>query len=336
MRKIACFFAVAACVACNYDVCDVSGEEQAGEHSGKLAVTIEYESSGTKALTDYTESLEEEDMVKTAAVLVFDKTTQKLNAYKTVESVDDECVFSVTTGEKIVYAVINAPDLSSVTTIGQLKQIVDNLSDTDIKEDGLVMVGNTDCVVSSGEIVEPTLVVKRLVARVVLQRITNMVAPQYGKIEVNCVYLGNANTVQTLDGSSTDMVNVDGYADSSKKLPIGKNGELGACPGYLYRAVGGEIAQGDSDIDKYHMYCQPASAEDETCMYVLATIGESQYYYRVPLTNGLQANKTYSVEIEIVNLGADLPPDGDVQKGEIKAVVSVSGWDAGESYVVEF
>ena len=58
--------------------------------------------------------------------------------------------------------------------------------------------------------------------------------------------------------------------------------------------------------------------------------------FNVPLKNGVQANKTYSLELEIVNLGANLPPDGDLQKGEIRAVINMVDWESGENYTVEF
>ena len=198
------------------------------------------------------------------------------------------------------------------------------------------MFGSGNCTVEEGEIAEPVISVKRLVSRVVLRSIVNKVPKQYGSMTVNCVYLSNANTKQSLSGTVSGTVNPNGYEDSSKTKPIGKNGITGSCPGYLYRAVNKTVAVGASHTDKYHMYCQPSSSGTITCVYLLATIGGSQYYYRVPLQNGIQANKTYSIDVEIVNLGAALPPDGDIQKGEIKATVNVSGWDAGDSYVVEF
>ena len=336
MRKIACFLAVAACVSCNYDVADVSGDALGSRDCGQLSVTIDFETTGTKALTDYTQSLAEENSIHKISVLVFDKSTGALNAYKEIESSGDECVLSVTTGEKTVYAVMNGPDLGTVTTIDQFKQVVDDLSTTDIQSDGLVMVGYEDCVVRSRETAEPRITVKRLVARVVLKKITNKVPPQYGAMTIDCVYLGTACTKQTFGGVSSNPVNVGGFADAAKTLPIGKGDVTGSCPAYMYRSVGCSIATGATDSSKQHLYCHPNATGSMTCMYVLVTIMGSQYYYRVPLKDGLEANKTYSVELEIANLGSVLPPDGDFQKGDIMPVINVSGWDAGDSYIVEF
>jgi hypothetical protein len=97
-----------------------------------------------------------------------------------------------------------------------------------------------------------------------------------------------------------------------------------------------DIAVGESLTEKYHMYCHPNQTQDYTCLYVLTTIGGIQYYYRVPLDQGLSANTTCSVDLKITNLGSLTPPDGDLQKGEIQAVVTIEGWAAGNDYVAEF
>lgn len=336
MKKIACFFAMVACVACGYDVCDVSGEDQAGGLSGELSVVLEYDTVTSKASDDYLETLDDENKINSVSILVFDKQTEKLNASKVVYNVTDPCVFSITAGEKAVYAVANAPDLSNILTVSQLKAVINDLSDTDYKSKGFVMIGSAVCQVRLGETAEPVITLKRMVARVVVRQMKNSVASQYGEIRVDCVYLANANKIQTLGGIPSVPVNVGGYADAAKTSAIGKNGVTGDCPIYMYREAGAVIGQGKTSANLYHMYCHPTTSEAKTCLYALLTIAGNQYYYRVPLLNGLQANKTYSVDIEFVNLGAPTPPEGDLQKGEIKAVVNVSGWDLGDSYTIEF
>ena len=336
MKKIACFLAVVACVACNYDVSDVSGEDQAGKSSGELSVTLDYETVMSKAADDYLTTLSVENRVNRVDVLVFDKQTGNLNASKVLGAVGDPCVFSITTGDKIVYAMANAPDLTRVLHISQLDEIVDDLSLSDYRSAGFVMVGREECQVRLGEVSEPTVALKRMVSRVVLKKMKNKIASQYGKITVDCIFLANANKIHTLGGLAKVPVNVDGYADEAKTMPIGKNGVTGDCPLYMYRELGVSIPEGGTKTDVHYMYCYPTSSESKTCIYVLLTISGNQYYYRVPLPNGLEANKTYGVELEFINLGAATPPEGDLQKGQINAVVSVSGWDAGESYTVEF
>jgi hypothetical protein len=336
MKKIACFFAVAACVACSYDVCEVSGEDQAGKSSGGISVTLEFESELTKASGDYLESLSVEDRINRVDVLVFDRQTGDLNASKAVTGVDDPCQFSVTTGEKVIYAVANAPDLSNILNVSQLEQVVNDLSTTDYRNDGFMMVGSSGCQVRLGEVAEPVINLKRMVARVVIKKMKNKFASQFGSITVDCMFLANANMVQTLGGVSSQPVNVGGYADASKTMPIGKNGVTGECPLYMFRQLGIVIPEGATKSDVNYMYCHPTNDEAKTCVYLLLTVAGNKCYYRVPLLDGLQSNKTYTIELEFLNRGPALPPDGDLQKGDIKAVVTVSGWDAGKSYSVIF
>lgn len=336
MKKLALIISVLYAVACSHDDSVSRQVESESVEKGVISVAVEYEDVGTKALTDYTTELSEEKMVNSVKVLVFDKSTGALNAYSESETLESEYSFSVPAGEKTLYAVVNGPDMSQVKNLTEMKQLADNLAQTKLSDDGLVMIGNTGCTVNADAQAKPVITVRRLVSRVVLQKITNSIPSQYGSMTVNCVYLGNANTVQTLGGTVSARVNPDGYSDIAKSKPIGQSNNQGSCPGYLYRSSSAQIASGASSTVKYHMYCQPNSSQTVTCLYLLVTIAGNQYYYRVPLSKGLVANTTSSIEIDIVNLGASLPPDGDMQKGEIVATVNIAGWDAGEAYDVEF
>lgn len=336
MKKLAFVVSVFACMACNESEFTSGNPGMSDNSDGEISVVIGYESVTTKAITDYTAELNEEKVVKNVSVLVFDRSTGKLNAFRRTDSVEDGYTFTVTSGSKTVYAVVNGPEMSNVKSLEQMGQFVDDLSLSDPGDDGFVMVGSVACSVSADVVARPVVVVKRLVSRVVLQKVTNNIPAQYGKMKIDCVYLGNANSQQSFAGAVSGKVNPDGYADAAKTKPVGKNGNFGSCPGYMYRSSTAEIASGTSEMTKYHMYCQPSDGQNMTCMYLLVTIDGSQYYYRVPLSMGLTANTTSSVELEITNLGAPLPPDGDMQRGEIVATVSIAGWSAGEKYEVEF
>ena len=336
MKKLACVVSILLCVGCNVTdpVSDQGGVESV--KSGTLSVSVEYESMKTKAPTEYTSELNEEKMIRDVTVLVFDKSTGQLSAYDKLNSLAEEIVFTVSAGEKTVYVLVNGPDLGSVRNIEQMLQVVDDLNSGKLNDDGLAMLGCEDCYVSAKNPAEPVVIVRRLAARVVLKKVTNNIPGQYGKMTVDCVYLGYANLKQSLSGNVTGMANLNGYADEDMTKPIGKDGEVGAAATYLYRSIGKDIAVGASSDEKYHMYCHPNDSQNHTCLYLLVTIDGSQYYYRVPLNKGLAANTTSSVELEITNLGYTQPPVGDMQKDAIFALVNIAGWDASEEYQVEF
>ena len=200
---------------------------------------------------------------------------------------------------------------------------------------GLTLMGMAECVVNPGDENEvETIPVRWLVSRVVLSGVTCNIPKQHGGMTVDCVFLGNANTRQYFYGEVDGMVNVDGLA--SDYSPIGKGGVTGSFGSYLYRKVGKTVECDETHSEKYYMYCQPNSGNKHTCLYLLATIGGCQYYYRVPLTNGLKANTTCTVDLKVTNLGSSEPPTGDMQKGDIKALISFEDWISGNRYVEEF
>ena len=303
---------------------------------GILKVNLAYEvSPESKAQTDYTEVLDAEKAEKSVSVLVFDKASGQLNVSKSLSKTSDAFSATVPAGEKTVYAVVNGPDLSQITTISQLTAMTDDLANTNLAANGLTMIGSADCTVTADAPATASITVKRMVGRVVVEKITNKLPEQYGSMTIDAIYLGNANTVQTFAGASSVLANPSGYADANMTQPIGKNSVTGACVDYLYRGLATNILCNESNTDKQYLYCQPNSTSPLTTVYILATIGGIQYYYNIPLTGTVKANYTYSIKATISNLGTD-KPDGTLVKGTINASIIVAGWAAGEDYNTEF
>lgn len=303
---------------------------------GTMSVTLRYDSSVGKGVGDYDFVLSEEIKVNDIQVLVFDDVTGVLQRSAGLDSVDDVCEFAIPVGSKVVYALVNGPDVSRVQTLDAFLDMTDCLSERDYLQDGFVMLGSDVCDVIPGETARPVVKVGRLVSRVVLRSVMCNIAEQYEEMTVDCVFLGNAALEQSLRGWSSGWVNVDGYADVTKTEPVGLNGVTGVCPEYLFRSMGCSIQVGQQYTQPECLYCYPNDTDDYTCLYMLATIGGEKYYYRVPLDKGLASNVTCAVDVTITNLGAPLPPDGEIQKGEIVAVVSIEGWSMGDLYDAEF
>lgn len=331
---VAALAVLAGCVNAAYEG-DVVSSVDAQE--GLMSVNVMYDDVISKAQTDYVTALDEETKANSVTVLVFDKQTGALNASVQAGAVNKKCNISLPVGTKVVYAVVNGPSLSGVRKVSDMNAIMDDISLSDMDAAGLTMLGSSECEVTAGSLAtEVTVTVKWLVSRVVLRKVVCNIPAQYGNMTVDCVYLGNANTRQAFSSVVPEgaVANVKGYAADGS--PIGLSGVKGECETYLYRSVGKSVAVGSSHVANYHMYCQPCAQDECTCMYLLTTIGGNKYYYRVALDQGLQANTTCSVEVRITNLGSPLPPDGDLQKGQIHALVTVDGWTPGNSYVAEF
>ncbi len=302
-----------------------------------VSVSVRFDDAITKSSkAGYVTALEEEQIIRRIDVLVFDKKTKNLNSIKSIGSLNDSCKFVLPVGEKIIYAVVNGPDLSRVNNMEALNALTDNLADRKMSEEGLLLVGSEECNVVKGQPQEPVIKVRWLVARVVLQNVTCNLPSQHENMRIDCVYLGNAHTMQTIGGTASKMVNAGGYEDGDKYKPIGIGNIIGGCPEYMFRNHGATINVGEFDATKIHMYCQPNQTPDYTCLYLLATISGKRYYYRVPLNLGLTANSTCSVEVSITNLGSTEPPVGDYETNTVASSILIEGWTPGNSYVAEF
>lgn len=302
---------------------------------GVVSLGVRFDDTATKALTEYNTALESEKAVRRICFLAFDKNTGALNAFKVVSSADDVCEMTLPVGEKVIYALVNGPYPGYVTRIEQMDDLLDEFSTEGMDEYGLTLIGRDEFAVTAGEENElETVTVSWLVSRVVLTSVTCNLPDQYGEMLLECVYLGNANTSQTFAGVTDGMVNINGCAADGGY--IGQDGATGDYDSYLYRSVGETIYTGEFTDRKFHMYCQPNASDTYTCVYLLVSIDGSRYYYRVPLTEGLSANTTCSVDVRITNLGSPTPPDGDMIKGEIEAKIAFDDWIAGNSYVAEF
>lgn len=336
MRKL--FFAVmslltvvAGCSESNY--VELTGLDEKDER-GTVSLKLKFDEPVGKALDDYDFVLDSEVIVNDIQVLVFDGLTGSLESSLPLAGVNDQCDFNLPVGEKQVYALINGPDVSRVRNLDDFFALTYDLSPGE--QDGFAMIGSVTCEVKPGIVEECVVRVSRMASRVVLRSIKCNVARQYGGMTVDCVFLGNAAVQQNLKGDSFTLVNVDGYADASKSQPIGLDGECGACADYLYRSMGCGLTLGQRYEQPVCLYCQPNSSDCFTCLYLLVTIGDHKYYYRVSLDKGLTANTTCAVDVVITNLGAPLPPDGDMQKGEIETLISIDDWSLGNLYNAEF
>lgn len=302
-----------------------------------VSVSVRFDDAITKSSTmGYVTALEEEQIVKRIDVLVFDKETKNLNSIRSVSSLNDSCRFTLPVGEKIIYAVVNGPDLSDVNNIAALNDLTDNLANRKMSDDGLALMGCEECNVVKGTPIKAVIKVRWLVARVVLHKVTCNLPAQHKSMKIDYVYLGNAHTMQTFGGTASGMANAGGYEGGDKDKPIGMGNVVGECPEYMFRNHGATINAGDFDETKIHMYCQPNLTPDHTCLYLLTTISGEHYYYRVPLNLGLTANSTCSVEVSITNLGSTMPPVGDYETNKVTSSVLIEGWTSGNSYVAEF
>ena len=346
MKKTLFIMTAVAAMACSCDKNPDCGPCQDGESRVILNVSLDFEDEPQTRATSYVTAQTYETKVNDVQVLVFDS-TGALNAYVDANTKTSGISISTTAGSKTVWAVVNGPDLSSITTLSALQSTaVDLGANSTTETTGFVMAGSATCTVGSST-ATASVAVKRLVARVALQKISNSLPSSYGALTVNNVTLINVVGNQNLNGSASisTWYNKMGRENGGSEPAIidGVN-SFASCPTLTFKSVGSSVANGGSltPTTPYLFYTYPNSTSTDatgwtssftarkTRLVVTATISGKKYYYPVVIDTPAR-NTAYTVELTITGLGST-DPDKPVVKGSINASVTVQGWSAGAVY----
>ena len=342
------FFIMAAIAAI---VCSCEPEKDClpcqEEKTATLNVSLDFEDDTHTKATSYVTSQTYETTVNNVQILVFDS-TGALNAYVDADKSVAGITINTTAGSKTVWAVVNGPDLSLVTTAAVLSSKAIDLGDNSTTASaGFVMAGSTTCTVSSST-TTAIITVNRFVSRVALAKVTNSLPDSYGSLTVNNVTLTNVVGNQNLAGAATPstwynkMGRKDGATASSQI--IDGSSYLASCPTLTFKSISSSVANGSSltPSTPYLLYTYPNSTTTDatgwtesftarkTRLVVTATISGTKYYYPIVI-DAPARNTAYTVELTITGLGST-DPDKPVVKGSISASVTVQGWSAGAVY----
>ena len=332
-------------------VCSCQPEEDCApceqQKRATLNISLDFEDEGQTKATNYVTAQTYETQVNDVQVLVFDS-SGNLNAYVDADTKTSGISISTTSGTKSVWAVINGPDLSGITTLSAMNAIsIDLGSNSTTASTGFVMAGYASCTVGTTA-ASASISVKRLVSRVAMQKITNALPASYGIITINNVALINVVGNQNISGNASistwynKMGRKDG-ATSTSQVIDGRS-YLASCPALTFKSVGASVANGGSltPTTPYLFYTYPngtttdatgwttSFTDRKTRLVVTATISGQKYYYPVVIDTPAR-NTAYTVELTITGLGST-DPDKPVQKGSINASVTVQGWASGAVY----
>lgn len=271
---------------------------------GGAAVDIQTKTTGEVATVSSNEA-----RVNTLQVLVF--RGDFLDAYGMVNA--SSVSVSCTAGSRTIYAVVNGPDLSGVTSKSALESTVIDLSSN--STNSFVMVGSTTTTLPGTKSV--SVPVSRLVSRIVIKKITrNFLAPALQSLPftVDSIYVVNA----------AGNYNLGLSASPGKYYNVAKF--KGDVPGLLMDAPGAAIANSASYSTPHYFYVMPNSGSAKTTRLVIAaTLGTQKYYYPVNLP-AMQNNKSYEIAGLTVKRGGSEDPDTPVSFDDISFSVSVTGW----------
>ena len=298
--------ALAALVACNKNEA-TPVQPQNHEPLTPCELTVGICGAMTKATAVTTEN---EAKVNNLQIFVF--RGDDLDAYASVDNAK-ELTLSCTAGERAVYALVNAPDYSTVPGKAALLAKVSELSANSLAN--FEMVGSKTVTLPQSETV--SIDVNRIASRVVLKKITRnftSAALQALDFTVDAIYLVNVagNTSYDLTAAPAAWYNV-----------AENKGELA---GLLYDAPASAIANGQSYDTGHTFYGYPNDlAVNTTRLVIETTLGSTKYYYPINLPQ-MDSNKSYEIEeVKITRPGSD-DPDEPVSFEDASFSINVIDW----------
>ena len=298
--------ALAALVACNKnDVEPMTPQNQEILQACELTVGI------TGNMTKATD-VSSENEVKVNNLQVFVFRGDELDAYASVDDAK-ELTLSCTAGERVVYALVNAPNYAAVSSKAALLAKVSELSANSLSN--FEMVGNKSVTLPQASTV--AIDVNRIASRVVLKKITrnfSSAALQGLDFSVDAIYLVNVagNTSYDLTAAPAQWYNVAEYKD-----------ELAAL---LHDAPGAELANGGSHSVAHNFYAYPNDkAEYTTRIVIETTLGGRTYYYPINLPE-MASNKSYEIEEVVITRPGSDDPDVPVSFEDASFSINVVDW----------
>lgn len=318
-------------------LCACNKETKTADFQGtpcKLSVAV----SGNITKADTIADTEDEAAVNSLQVFIF--RNDELDAYGAVANATSIDI-SATTGERTIFAVVNAPDLSAISKLSTLQATVSALTDNSLTS--YVMVGNkTQTLILDNSV---TINVDRIAARIKVDKVTrNFTAEALADATFEIVRFYETNVVGNDTYGLTAPSTLVWYT-----LP-GTAIQTGMPLLYNKLATAAALAQNEAYETPVALYCYPnATAADDyeynEGVFVQANAGITRFvmeakingdFYTYPIQiAGIENNKSYEIRnLVITRLGN--PSDGDddndpgeddpIQSGDITFSVEVNDW----------
>lgn len=312
------FFALALALgvtACNKDITPCTTSTEQTSVSAPASLTVGVCGNATKST-----SISAENEVKVENLQVFVFAGDLLDAYGSVDN-SSSITLSCTSGERNVYAVVNAPDLSSIATLSALKAATSQLSNNGSTFE---MVGNVSVTLPQSSSV--TIPVDRIVSRVIVKKITRAFkssALANLDFSVDAIYITNVagDINYGLDADPTVWYNKMGYQSEITELS--------------YDAVGQSLSNNSSYEKEHGYYAYPNSTDTDayagtwsarhTRLVIEVTLDGTTYYYPITLP-ALENNKSYEIEeVTLTRPGSD-HPDKPVTYEDCTFILDIQDW----------
>ena len=359
MKKALLFaaaFAAMALVSCKREAA-VGGPSEAG---APVEVTVEIRGASGTRVTGLVNQEGRNDAASEAKVSTLQIFVFKDNDREAYRKVTDalSALVPATSGERAVWAVVNAPDLDEVMTLDGLKAAVTKLSDN--AADSFVMTGNvTQDLVDGGQI---PITVKRIVSRVSINKVSTDLKDYRANysVRIHGIYMINVAGDNNYDvsGEPASWVNKLGHVDADYDALLAdaltavvvKNsvydGET-LVTDYSYRqehvfypypnAFGTDVEGYAPDYSgewtpRGSILVIEAEMLDQTGEPIVIAPeerpGQTVGYYPIVLPH-LERNKTYVIDEVCITRLPGLDPYKPIETGETQVTITVSEWEVG-------
>lgn len=326
MKKLLMIIAAMTLIICS---CQKETQCRSCKEGKPIEVTVNINGTAMSKSTGNTYA--NESKVNNLQILVFDG-EGNIENYRSVDN-EMSVTLLAASGEKTVWAVVNAPSLETLSTIDELNGALTTLTDNAL--DSFVMTGYVNEELTDGAVIAIT--VRRVVARVSVAKITAAFEGTPGddekSLRLTGIYMlnvaGAAN--YALDGEQTHWYNKLGHEDEEADL-------------FLYDALDHTIANNTSYEVEHAYYPYPNNVDISVKSIAEADRGtwsprrsilclEVEYdgtvgYYPVELPV-IERNKTYVIdEIVVTRAPGDKPYD-PVDTGAATVSITVQDWELG-------
>ena len=345
IRSLSILITIASLCSCQKDAnSNHYGLDEGNE--AQVYVSLDFGDKSQTKSSNYVTAETYETQVNDVQVILFDE-AGNLNAYVDADTETSGITIKTTTGSKTIWAVVNGPNLSRVTTLDELRNTSIDLGDNSKSADkGFVMAGSTSFVLGKDNS-SVSISVSRFVARITLQTITCELPSAYGMITIKNVMLTNVVGNQNLAGDAaiTTWYNkmgreqnnlnqsiIDGvlYQPAWSDLTFASlNESLGT--GWVYFPFTPPTFYTYPNNTTYDVEGWDSTFTDrKTRLVVTAVIGSETYYYPIVLDSPAR-NTANTIDLTITGLGSK-DPDEPVQKEALNVSVAIEEWASGTFY----
>lgn len=233
---------------------------------------------------------------------------------------------SCRSGDKTVWAFVNAPTLSGIVRLSDLSAVVSRLSDN--APGRLVMGGNRPLTVRGNG--TETVDVERLCAKITLDKITRAFSSpvlQARPMTVNRIYLTNVAADRPLctDGEPAQWLN--------------KMGNWGDCPGLLCDEVGKALTDALTGTHTFYVYPNPSASAARggtwsprhTRLVIDTTLDGARSYYVIDIPDIL-GNHVYRLTDIVLGRPGATDEENVSAEAAVRFSCSVAGWRETDPY----